>query len=231
MNVVLNIPPGEQYAKALEAATILSLAVHGLLLGLLAWTLPHDYRGAYREDTDISIELAELAPISALASAPQAATADQPTGDSEALKRELIEAPTLERMPKKTAKKAERKKASAKASGKAVEQGTAAHAASEKHAPKGLQASNPAPAIGANNPRPNYPELARKRGQEGVVRIRCQVDAAGTVSAANVAVSSGHKLLDDAALKTVYKWRFKPAINNGAPVGGYVVVPIEFRLR
>lgn len=88
-----------------------------------------------------------------------------------------------------------------------------------------------APAAESHNPKPSYPELARKRGQEGTARIRCEVDMEGNVAAASIAASSGHKLLDDAALKTVRKWRFKPAFSQGRPARGIVIVPVEFRLR
>lgn len=88
-----------------------------------------------------------------------------------------------------------------------------------------------APAAESHNPKPSYPELARKRGQEGTARIRCEVDMEGNVAAASIAASSGHKLLDEAALKTVRKWRFKPAFSQGRPARGIVIVPVEFRLR
>lgn len=88
-----------------------------------------------------------------------------------------------------------------------------------------------APMAEPSNPKPAYPELARKRGQEGTARIRCEVDAAGNVIAASILESSGHKLLDEAALKAVRKWRFRPALSNGRPAPGSVIAPVEFRLR
>ncbi|MBD5641406.1 MAG: energy transducer TonB [Desulfovibrio sp.] len=80
-------------------------------------------------------------------------------------------------------------------------------------------------------PQPQYPELARRRGQEGTVNVRCQVDAAGRVQSVELAKSSGFRLLDEAALKTVAKWKFRPGTRDGAPVAGTVIVPVRFQLR
>jgi TonB family protein len=60
---------------------------------------------------------------------------------------------------------------------------------------------------------PDYPRLARRRGWEGSVFLDLRVAADGTVSEATVATSSGHTVLDDAALAAVRTWLFVP----GAP--------------
>lgn len=57
---------------------------------------------------------------------------------------------------------------------------------------------------------PAYPTLARRRGWEGSVLLDLHVAADGTVSEATVATSSGHVMLDDAALRAVRTWRFVP---------------------
>lgn len=89
----------------------------------------------------------------------------------------------------------------------------------------------PVPLGGRFSPHPAYPELARRRGQEGRVEVRCRVNASGIVAETGIAKSSGYKLLDEAALKTVKKWIFKPAASGGANVEGTVIVPVEFRLE
>lgn len=48
-----------------------------------------------------------------------------------------------------------------------------------------------------------YPELARRRGEQGEVTVRFVVGANGIVSEAQVAASSGHASLDAAALATL----------------------------
>lgn len=85
------------------------------------------------------------------------------------------------------------------------------------------------PSLG--NPPPRYPAVARRRGYEGRVVLRVVVDANGAVEAIEVAESSGHRILDRAALRTVRAWRFVPARRDGAPVAASVAVPVRFTLR
>ncbi len=59
--------------------------------------------------------------------------------------------------------------------------------------------------------------------------MRCQVDANGHVTNVSLARSSGFRLLDEAALKAVGKWKFKPGRKDGACVAGTVVVPVQFQ--
>lgn len=86
-----------------------------------------------------------------------------------------------------------------------------------------------APALG--NQSPKYPYAARRRGMEGKVVIEAVVDRAGTVATAVVAVSSGHRLLDRAALSTVKRWIFHPARRRGQAVGATITIPVTFALE
>lgn len=92
-------------------------------------------------------------------------------------------------------------------------------------------AASPEPLATRSNPKPAYPELARKRGQEGLVRLLAHVDEQGKPTEISVAESSGFSLLDEAAVKAVRRWRFKPALRAGTPVRGTVLIPIEFVLK
>ncbi|MGB0664471.1 MAG: TonB family protein [Pontibacterium sp.] len=76
-----------------------------------------------------------------------------------------------------------------------------------------------------------YPSRARERGQEGKLEVSVSVSALGKVTKVVLLSSSGHVLLDKAALKAVKRWRFKPAIHHGQAVAATVVVPYEFRLQ
>jgi protein TonB len=38
-------------------------------------------------------------------------------------------------------------------------------------------------------------------------------------------------VLDDAAIKAVRQWVFKPALSNNKPVAVWVAVPVKFALR
>jgi protein TonB len=75
-----------------------------------------------------------------------------------------------------------------------------------------------------------YPTAARRRGIEGRVLLEVAVDADGRAVAVRVAESSGHRLLDEAALRAVRDWRFTPARQDGRAVAAKVRVPVTFRL-
>lgn len=83
-----------------------------------------------------------------------------------------------------------------------------------------------------HNPKPEYPAVARHRQLEGRVVLRIKVLADGQVGQASVHVSSGHDILDEAALEYVRgNWRFKPALRGGKPVESWVNAPINFKLE
>lgn len=81
------------------------------------------------------------------------------------------------------------------------------------------------------NPSPVYPELARQKGQQGFVLLTVQVDANGYVQIIHVKQSSGFSLLDQAAVKSVKRWKFVPAKLGSMPVAASVDVPIRFKLE
>lgn len=82
-----------------------------------------------------------------------------------------------------------------------------------------------------NNPKPPYPLVARRHGAQGRVVLSVQVGADGTSHEVLLKRSSGHATLDDAALQTVRRWRFVPALRGDTPVESWVDVPILFRLE
>ena len=81
------------------------------------------------------------------------------------------------------------------------------------------------------NPSPLYPRVARQQGWEGTVIVQAWVDPSGAVASAQVNRSSGHTILDDAALAAVQQWRFRPARRNRQAVASRVEIPITFRLK
>ena len=82
-----------------------------------------------------------------------------------------------------------------------------------------------------NNPKPPYPLAARRHGAQGRVILSVQVSAGGTSNEVLLKRSSGHAVLDNAALQTVRHWRFVPARRGDTPVESWVDVPIIFRLE
>jgi protein TonB len=81
-----------------------------------------------------------------------------------------------------------------------------------------------------HNPRPAYPPLSRRLGEEGRVLLRVRVGADGHPVAVDVDRSSGFERLDEAARRAVGNWRFVPARRGDEPVEGSVRVPVVFRL-
>jgi len=71
-----------------------------------------------------------------------------------------------------------------------------------------------------------YPEEAIVRGLEGEVLVLIIIDESGLVTAARVEQGSGHRILDDAALRAVRSLRSLPA---DAP--REALLPVRFRLR
>jgi protein TonB len=81
------------------------------------------------------------------------------------------------------------------------------------------------------NPKPPYPALSKRMGEQGQVILRVTVAADGSLLAAAVARSSGYPRLDEAALAAVRKWRFVPGKRNGMAATMDHDVPINFVLE
>ncbi len=94
----------------------------------------------------------------------------------------------------------------------------------------GAPGSRFAQASYAYNPKPKYPEAARKEGWEGTVLLRVLVDREGKSRLVEVSRSSGFKTLDRAAMETVKVWRFHPAHYGERLVESWVKIPVVFSL-
>ena len=81
------------------------------------------------------------------------------------------------------------------------------------------------------NPALTYPPLAQRRGFEGRVVLRVLVSKEGRALKVSLAKSSGHAILDRAAIKAVKEWAFKPGKLNGAPVDMWVKVPVVYERK
>lgn len=82
-----------------------------------------------------------------------------------------------------------------------------------------------------NNPRPPYPMVARRMGYHGKVVLNVEVLAEGRAGQVQLHTSSGHEILDNAALQTVKGWHFTPARRLGQPVTEWFLVPVNFSLE
>lgn len=78
----------------------------------------------------------------------------------------------------------------------------------------------------------HYPFLARRRGWEGKVVLRVRIDGRGRIDSTEIAESSGHGILDRAALDAVAKVALIPgAAERLGGIGLYLELPVIYRLR
>jgi len=80
-----------------------------------------------------------------------------------------------------------------------------------------------------NNPKPTYPALSRRMGEQGKVVLRVSVSVEGLPTDVRLEASSGFPRLDDAAIRAVRNWRFTPARQGNKPVSASVLVPVRFQ--
>lgn len=78
---------------------------------------------------------------------------------------------------------------------------------------------------------PRYPYQAARRGIEGWVRVSFRVTETGTVEDVVVLESEPPGVFDQAAIKAVYRWRFKPRIVNGKGAAGRAEQVVDFKLN
>ncbi|HLZ11207.1 MAG TPA: TonB family protein [Candidatus Acidoferrum sp.] len=77
-----------------------------------------------------------------------------------------------------------------------------------------------------SSPDPRYPEEARKKGLQGVVKLHILVAKDGSVK--KLSVVSGDPILAKASLDTVRRWKYQPTFSTGKPVEVESDVEITF---
>jgi periplasmic protein TonB len=82
-----------------------------------------------------------------------------------------------------------------------------------------------------HNPAPDYPQMARRLGQQGRVLLKVLVAENGIAETVALATSSGFEKLDQAAIEAVKKWSFIPAKRSNEAISAYVLVPVKFSLN
>ena len=82
-----------------------------------------------------------------------------------------------------------------------------------------------------SNPKPTYPAMSKRLGEQGKVVVRVLIGADGLPQKSELRQSSGFDRLDDAALATVMKWRYVPGKRDGIAEAMWFNVPITFRLE
>jgi protein TonB len=113
----------------------------------------------------------------------------------------------------------------------------AAGAAGEAPASTGTPTEPPGPPL-LTAPRfrlppqpPDYPRRAIELDLSGTVVVRALLDVAGNPRETRVHRSSGHSILDAAAIAAVRRWAFEPASVDGRRIEAWVEVPVRFRLH
>lgn len=100
-------------------------------------------------------------------------------------------------------------------------------------------AAPPAPAIvqpssdasHLNNPKPVYPAVSKRLGEQGKVVLRVLIGTDGLPQKVEIKQSSGFERLDRQAVDTVSRWRFVPGTRNGVPEAMWYLQPINFVLQ
>ena len=78
---------------------------------------------------------------------------------------------------------------------------------------------------------PTYPMASRRNQEAGTLTMRIQIDASGNPLKVEVARSSGHMRLDEAAKAWAATCKIKPQTVDGVPVAGSFTQSYTFTLR
>lgn len=81
------------------------------------------------------------------------------------------------------------------------------------------------------NPKPPYPALSKRLGEQGKVMVRVLIGVDGMAQKAEIKQSSGFDRLDQSALNTVLRWRYVPGKRAGVAETMWFNVPINFVLE
>ncbi len=88
-----------------------------------------------------------------------------------------------------------------------------------------------ADAQGLQNKAPVYPQMSRKKKEQGTVWLLLEVKADGSVGEVRIKQSSGFSRLDQAARQAVQKWQFEPARQQGKAIDFWYEMPVNFALN
>ena len=81
------------------------------------------------------------------------------------------------------------------------------------------------------NPRPTYPSVSKRLGEQGLVVHSVLIGVDGLPVSAKLVTSSGFARLDQAAFVAVLRWRYTPGKRNGVPAAMSFNVPINWVLE
>jgi TonB family protein len=78
-------------------------------------------------------------------------------------------------------------------------------------------------------PAPRYPDWALQSRITGTVLVEILIDERGAVAHAEIRQSI--PALDAAALRSVKRWSFEPALKDGRPIAAYAEAPVTFAIH
>lgn len=78
---------------------------------------------------------------------------------------------------------------------------------------------------------PHYPSKAMRRGIEGWIKVVFTVNNAGRVANVQVLAAQPPRIFDQAAIRAVRQWRFKPTTIDGYAVSNRAMQLFTFNLR
>jgi len=78
-----------------------------------------------------------------------------------------------------------------------------------------------------NKVQPPYPEIAKRAGAHGAVKVQVRISEDGRVMTAEIL--SGHVLLRDASQQAALQWRFRPTVLNGVAIPVTGVITFNFK--
>jgi len=80
------------------------------------------------------------------------------------------------------------------------------------------------------NPHPEYPLIARKKGWQGKLLLNVLVGKNGEVIDINIVKTSGFEILDKTSIETVKNWKFIPARIGKKRIEDNLNIPVSFKL-
>jgi TonB family protein len=76
----------------------------------------------------------------------------------------------------------------------------------------------------------SYPDEARKNSIEGRVLVKAFIEPSGRATKVEI-IESDNEVFNQAALDAIREVTFKPATQNGVPIGAWATIPLIFRLN
>lgn len=76
----------------------------------------------------------------------------------------------------------------------------------------------------------SYPSLAKRSGVEGKVIVNVLIGINGKAEKMEIVESNPEGVFEDAALKSLKYWQFRPGIKDGELVPTWVLIPVTFKL-